>query len=162
MSTKTKRCSDTLTCMAEMIHGRSTSLLRGNCACQRGRMESCKGCLLQSSSTKWNLHLPAPQQGWVALPSEQGKQMAPQLQSAGTLIGFTLFKTLASTSTSSKFSLQPKKERGDARTWLFLLAAIQLSLLSPCFSSLAIRKVQGTHSGVDITAAKTCDVGATF
>lgn len=83
----------------------------------------------------------------VALPPQQGKQVAPQLQSEGTLMGFILFKPLQTYSKSipSKFSLQPTKERGAARTWLLLSAAIQLSPLGPCFSSLAIRKAQGTR-----------------
>lgn len=41
-------------------------------------------------------------------------------------------------------------------------AALQLSLSGPYFSSLAIKKVQGTSSGVGITTVRACEVGTAF
>lgn len=51
-------CSDTLTSVVEqMIHGRSTSLLQGNCVYQRGGMNGCEKRLLQPSDTKRDLRV---------------------------------------------------------------------------------------------------------
>lgn len=78
-------------------------------------------------------------------------------------MGFTYFKPLQQTHPlPSKFPLQPMEKRGAARARLIPPAAVQLSLSGPRFSPLAVKKVQGTSSGVGITAVRAGEVGAAF
>lgn len=128
LSTEAKRCSDTLTCAAEeMIHGRSTSLLWGNCACQRGRTDwgACfshpapRGtCISQPPIWSGSTFRAGKADGSPAAVSRHLDGLHP-LQTSSNL-----FKPTQTHPLPSKFSLQPTKDRGAASTWLFLSSAI--------------------------------------
>lgn len=89
--------------------------------------------------------------------------MAPRLQSAGPLTGFTYFEPLQQTHLlPSQCPLQPVEERGAPSTPLIPPAAVHLSPSGPRFPPLAVKKVQGTSSGVGIHAVQAGEMGAAF
>lgn len=107
---------------------------------------------------------PAPHAGRCCLRSGD-RQAAPRLQSAGTLMGFTHFTSslyiqhihspLNSLCSQRRREVLPGHRRSHPQLYSWVCWV-------PRFFPLAVEKVQGTSSGVGITAVRAGEVGVAF